>query len=99
MTFGKNSLKVLAATMRNPDEGHYALELVKSAKVGVGSIYATLAQLQQYGLLSSGLEEIDPVLAGRPPRRYYRLTVKGIEVARRELLAAQRALSFGGEYA
>lgn len=80
-----NLLRVLRVLLDNLDAQHYALDLSKSARVNVGSIYALVARLQRAGLLRSDLEEIDPVVAGRPPRRYYRLTGEGIRYAEQVL--------------
>jgi PadR family transcriptional regulator, regulatory protein PadR len=47
-----------------------------------------LARLQQDGLVHSEWEEQRPNAAGRPPRKYYRLTAEGARVARLELAQA-----------
>ncbi|HLL67053.1 MAG TPA: helix-turn-helix transcriptional regulator [Micromonosporaceae bacterium] len=39
-----------------------------------GSLYPILARLRAAGCVTACWEEIDPVAAGRPARRYYRLT-------------------------
>ena len=94
-----NILRVVAVMLGDSAGQHYALELVKAAQVKVGSIYAILAKLEQHQWVTSDLETIDPSVAGRPPRRYYRLTAKGVQAARVELAATQRALTIGGAYA
>lgn len=42
--------------------------------LGHGTLYKALARLERGGLLESRWEEIDPVTAGRPRRRLYRVT-------------------------
>ena len=41
-----------------------------------------LHRLQAAGWLAADREDVDPVAAGRPARRYYRLTGEGIRSAR-----------------
>jgi DNA-binding PadR family transcriptional regulator len=50
-----------------------------------------LARLQQEGLVDSEWEDARPDAAGRPPRKYYRLTAEGARVARLELAQAPAA--------
>ena len=50
------------------------MELIESADVGPGTLYPMLARLETAGWLTSEWEEVDPVAAGRPARRYYALT-------------------------
>lgn len=47
-----------------------------------GTLYKALGRLEEFGLLSSHWE--DPASAiGRPPRRLYKLTSRGIDVAQK----------------
>lgn len=84
----RNFLQVLRVLSSRFEDEHYALELAKEARVSVGSIYALLSRLEEGGLVKSDLEGIDPSAAGRPQRRYYRLTASGVqqaaEILRRE---------------
>lgn len=74
-------LRVLRVLLSHLDGEHYAFDLCKSARVNVGTIYALLARLEQQKIVTSDLEGIDPIVAGRPPRRFYRLTGSGIRFA------------------
>jgi PadR family transcriptional regulator PadR len=73
--------QVLAAMVRAPGAEHYGLELAKEAGLKSGTIYPILARLEAAGWISGYWEDIDPHVEGRRPRRYYRLTARGIEVA------------------
>jgi PadR family transcriptional regulator PadR len=68
---------VLAALLQRPAEERYGLELARDAGLAGGTIYPILARLEAAGWLESFWEKIDPVAAGRRPRRYYRLTAEG----------------------
>jgi PadR family transcriptional regulator PadR len=90
MTF--QTLLVLKVLANAPTEEHYGLEICREAGLPGGTIYPILARLEQAGWLSSAWETIDPVTAGRRPRRFYRLTPSGAEQARQALTKAQQAL-------
>jgi DNA-binding PadR family transcriptional regulator len=62
---------------------------MKTAKLASGTLYPMLARLQEQGLVTSEWERA-PAVAGRPPRKYYRLTGEGARVARRQLERAPR---------
>ena len=49
-----------------------------------------LARLERLGWVESRWEDVDPSEAGRPVRRYYRLTTDGVELARDGLARAYR---------
>ncbi|HNQ07536.1 MAG TPA: helix-turn-helix transcriptional regulator [Tetrasphaera sp.] len=51
-----------------------------------------LARLEGVGWLTSDWEDVDASAAGRPRRRYYRLTGEGIHTARAALAARQAAI-------
>lgn len=73
---------VLAVFMAAPSEELYGLELARGADVASGTLYPMLARLEGAGLVESRHEP--PELfqgSGRPPRRYYRLTVDGVAFA------------------
>jgi PadR family transcriptional regulator, regulatory protein PadR len=79
------TLDVLAAFLEDPTKPKYGLELSRSARLPSGTIYPTLARLEQRGWVTSEWEEIDEAKEGRRRRRYYRLTGEGERAARREL--------------
>jgi DNA-binding PadR family transcriptional regulator len=71
------ALKVLRFLMETPREGRSGAEMSKATKVGSGTLYPMLARLEAAGWLTSEWEVIDPTEAGRPRRRFYRLTAVG----------------------
>jgi PadR family transcriptional regulator PadR len=87
-----HSLFVLKVFSNAPLEDHYGLEICRSAGLPGGTIYPILARFEQAGWLTSTWENIDPVAAGRRPRRLYRLTPSGAEQARQALTEARQTL-------
>lgn len=79
--------RVLAAFLDEPATDRYGLDLIGSTGLPSGTIYPILVRLQRAGWVDSAWEEIDPVMAGRPVRRYYRLTPNGLAQARTALAA------------
>ena len=88
-----HSLLVLKVFANAPLEDHYGLEICRAAGLPGGTIYPILARFEQAGWLKSTWEQIDPVAAGRRPRRLYHLTPAGAEQAKQALAEAQRRLS------
>ncbi|WP_433343766.1 PadR family transcriptional regulator [Micromonospora sp. CA-111912] len=84
--------KVLAALLAEPGAERYGLDLMKLTGLPSGTLYPVLHRLQGAGWLTADWEEIDPAAAGRPARRYYRLTPEGVTSAR-QALAELRALA------
>ncbi|NES13991.1 MULTISPECIES: PadR family transcriptional regulator [Micromonospora] len=84
--------KVLAALLADPEDPRYGLDLMKLTGLPSGTLYPVLHRLRAAGWLTADWEEIDPVAAGRPARRYYRLTAEGVRAAR-PALAELRALA------
>lgn len=87
--------KVLAALLVDPDQERYGLDLMKLTGLPSGTLYPVLHRLRAAGWLTADWEEIDPAAAGRPARRYYRLTAEGVRAAR-PALAELRSLAPGG---
>jgi DNA-binding PadR family transcriptional regulator len=73
----QQGLKVLRFLVETPREGRSGAEMSKATKVGSGTLYPLLARLETAGWLKSEWEVIDPSAAGRPRRRFYRLTAIG----------------------
>jgi DNA-binding PadR family transcriptional regulator len=73
---------VLAAFLEDPDADRYGLELMRAVGQPSGTLYPILARLQDAGWVSAQWERVDTAAAGRPARRYYRLTPEGIDAAR-----------------
>jgi hypothetical protein len=63
-------------------------------KIGAGSRYPILRRLENAGWLTSRWEVLDPRKAGRPARRFYRLTSDGQVWARAAL--QERGFLSGG---
>lgn len=61
-----------------------------------GTIYPILHRLERTGWLTSYWEDIDTKKAGRPPRRYYRLTAHSIQPARDALAYSRNSLLLKG---
>ncbi len=80
---------VLETVLSDPKADHYGLQIGAEAALPSGTVHPILARLESIGWLTSGWEEIDPAVLGRPKRRYYRLTPDGL-VASRTALAGVR---------
>ncbi len=78
-------VKVLSALLEEPDRFRYGLDLMSATGLPSGTLYPLLHRMQGAGLVRAEWERLDPVAAGRPARRYYRLTAEGIEQAQQAL--------------
>ncbi|WP_336216212.1 PadR family transcriptional regulator [Nonomuraea sp. LPB2021202275-12-8] len=86
------TLEVIRIFLAEPERELYGLELRAATGLANGTLYPRLAQLEQYGWLESRWEYAESdERAGRPPRRYYRLTREGAVRAREEAERAGRA--------
>jgi PadR family transcriptional regulator, regulatory protein PadR len=85
--------RVLRVMTADPSAPHYGYDLMKAAKLPSGTLYPMLARLQQDGLVDAEWEAQRQDAGGRPPRKYYRLTAKGLRVARLELAQAASSAS------
>jgi DNA-binding PadR family transcriptional regulator len=79
--------KVLAALLSDPVADRYGLDLMKATGLPSGTLYPILVRLERAGWLEARWEDVDPASAGRPARRYYRLTADGVDRARGKLAA------------
>jgi PadR family transcriptional regulator len=79
---------VLDVFLSDPDTPRYGLEIGTHAELPSGTVHPILARLEGLGWLDSGWEDIDPSQAGRPRRRFYRLTATGAAQAEAALAAA-----------
>ena len=76
MTVGMQA--VLGALLQQSDTELYGLEIVQASGLEPGTIYPILQRLRGAGWVSDRWEDLEPAHAqGRPPRRYYRLTMEG----------------------
>ena len=82
---------VLQALAEEPDAQRYGLEIVDATGLLPGTIYPILARLEQAGWLDSEWETVDQHAAGRPRRRYYRLTPDGAAAAATAVVRARGA--------
>lgn len=87
--------RVLAAFLEDPEVDRYGLDLMRASGHPSGTLYPILLRLQNAGWVDTYWEEIDPVAAGRPARRYYRLTPDGRSLAHTEIAALQAQLTRG----
>jgi len=82
--------RVLRVLLRDVGAEFYGIEIGESAELPSGTVHPILARLERVGWVESRWEDIDPRAAGRPARRYYRLTSTGAEEAREALARAYR---------
>jgi PadR family transcriptional regulator PadR len=82
---------VLRALLVDPTQELYGLEIGDAAGLASGTVHPILARLEGVGWLTSTWEDIDPAAAGRPARRYYRLTASGADESRAALAKTWRA--------
>jgi PadR family transcriptional regulator, regulatory protein PadR len=75
--------RVLRAFLEDPASPRYGYDLMKAAGLKSGTLYPLLGRLEDEELVTSAWET--PQQDGQRPRKYYRLTGKGAEVARLEL--------------
>jgi PadR family transcriptional regulator PadR len=75
--------RVLRALLEDPAEPRYGYDLMKAAGLKSGTLYPLLGRLEDEKLVTSAWET--PGQDGQRPRKYYRLTAVGAEVARLEL--------------
>jgi PadR family transcriptional regulator PadR len=76
---------VLRALLADPSAEFYGIEIGEAAGLMSGTVHPILARLEDLGWVESRWEDVDPRTAGRPARRYYRITAHGAEQARTEL--------------
>ena len=76
-----NVAKVLRVFLDDLTGEHYGYTLMHAAALPSGNLYPILSRLEAAGWIEGHREDIDPTTAGRRPRRYYRLTKLGREVA------------------
>ena len=92
------TLRVLESFLARPTAWRYGYELSRETALKSGTLYPILMRLAKYGLLETKWVTTED---GVPPRHTYRLTSKGLELARAQQparhagLKARRA-AFGG---
>jgi PadR family transcriptional regulator len=81
---------VLFALLDDPESERYGVEIGSAAGLPSGTVHPILTRLEGTGWITSRWEDVDPKAAGRPARRYYRLTAEGVVAARAALAKAYR---------
>ena len=76
---------VLREFLDDVAQPRYGYDLMRQTGFPSGKLYPILARLQRAGWLAKEIEDVDPVEAGRPARRLYRLSAEGVRAARHEL--------------
>src|ERR1044071_1185726 len=83
---------VLPMLLDAPAQETFGLAVGGATGLSAGSGYAILRRLEEEGLLESRWEALEVSEAGRPPRRYYRLSLEGRRVAEKETALQRPAL-------
>jgi PadR family transcriptional regulator PadR len=81
---------VLQLLLADPARDRYGFQIGQEAGLPSGTVHPILARLEALGWVSSRWEDLDPAEAGRPARRYYRVTAEGESAARAALARAHR---------
>lgn len=84
--------RVLRQFLEDPGEDRYGFDLMRATGLASGTLYVILARLERAGWVASAQEDIDPIAAGRPARRLYRLNAEGTQAARVELAVLSEQL-------
>lgn len=86
------TLRVLEAFLENPADELAGTDVQKRSGLASGTLYPILLRLESAGWFVSRWEKIDPVRAGRPRRRLYRLTPSGFSRASEIFASLQRGV-------
>jgi DNA-binding PadR family transcriptional regulator len=79
---------VLRAFLDDLETPRYGFELGALTGLASGTVHPILARLEAARWVESFWEDIDTAAAGRPRRRYYRLTADGVPAVRMALAEA-----------
>ncbi|MBV1940831.1 PadR family transcriptional regulator [Streptomyces sp. BV286] len=71
-------VKVLHAFLADAENVFYGAGLTASTGVSSGSLYPALTRLEREGWITGMGEDVDPREVGRPARRLYRMTGRGV---------------------
>ena len=80
------TLQVLERFMEIPKNWRYGYDLSRETELKAGTLYPILMRLTEYELLEAQWMTTEE---GTPPRHMYRLTPKGVQVAREKLAETQ----------
>ncbi|QZY29954.1 PadR family transcriptional regulator [Nocardioides coralli] len=86
---------VLQVLLSDPDAEVHGYEIGTAAGLASGTVHPILARLEGAGWVESRWEDVDGSEAGRPARRYYRVTATGVASARAALARAHRPRQVG----
>src|SRR5271156_6986627 len=75
------TLRVLEVFLENATEQLAGADVHQRCALASGTLYPILLRLESAGWFVSRWESIDPSTAGRPRRRFYRLTPTGLRRA------------------
>jgi DNA-binding PadR family transcriptional regulator len=80
--FSHNRLQVLGCFSESPDAELSGADIMRQTGLASGSLYPILIVFEEQGLLKSSWESEKPSILGRPRRRLYRITPRGVQTAR-----------------
>lgn len=86
------TMKVLESFLDNPSDTMSGADVQKRSGLASGTLYPILLRLEGAGWFASRWESVDPVTAGRPRRRLYRLTPGGLARASEVFASFARGL-------
>ena len=86
------TMKVLESFLENPSDALSGADVQKRSGLASGTLYPILLRLEGAGWFVSQWESVDPVAAGRPRRRLYRLTPSGLARASEVFASFARGL-------
>jgi DNA-binding PadR family transcriptional regulator len=72
------TLRVLEAFLENTGDELSGADIATRGHLASGTLYPILLRLESAGWLASHWEKVNPSEVGRPRRRLYRLTAKGV---------------------
>lgn len=85
MRVTRTLLHVLAVLVSNHPQRITGAEICRQTGILSGTVYPLLIRLKDKGWLYSEDEDIDPVVEGRPKRKFYFLTSRGSQEAKKLL--------------
>jgi PadR family transcriptional regulator, regulatory protein PadR len=87
--------RVLHVLLEDAGSEAYGYEIGEAAGLASGTVHPILARLEGAGWLESRWEDVDSSRAGRPARRYYKLTADGATAARESLAQVRQPRRVG----
>ena len=84
------TLRVLSALVDAAPIELAGADIAKATGIASGTLYPILMRLEEAKWLGSRWEELDPKSAGRPRRRFYNVTLLGLQRAQKALNSLSR---------